>query len=929
MRLIRSRPWRPVMLAITIAALSQSFPGPADARSYVEDAQQSLKKGDLKAALIELRNAAREAPDDPKIRAQLADAYLRTGDAQSAEREALAALARKGDEADYLPVLAEALLRQGKFADLVGQVRDGDRAPVFESKIRLAIGIAELSLHHRDKAVPELRAAVRLDPSSKRAKVVLAQSLAATDVGEANSILDGVLAEDPQLVDAIEAKGAVLRDQGDLDGAMRRFDEVLKIDSQNKPARLSRAALNLQAGRFAAVDVDLDLILRAAPNDVQANYLRARERVRQKEYAKADEILTRISPGFDMLWEGYYLQGVTKFHLGQYAQAESVLAKYVAHVPEDANATRFAAIVALGRGAPTRAIGYLKPLTQRAPDDVAALGLLGDAYMATGKPDLALEQFEKAAAIEPDNPRRGTAVAVAEIGAGKDKAGLAELERVFDNDSGATTAGPALVLVALRAGQVDAAAAAAAKLVKADEKNALYQTLLGVVRVRQGDKAGAETALRAATALQPGSGLAARNLAHLYLAAERFDDAAKTYSYLLTKKPDDVIGLLGLAEVAAAERKWEQASDFVNRARGVAPNDPVPGIQLINLDLLRGAAEQAKVIADQLAGQFPQNPDVLDAQGRAQIAIGDNKGAMSTYKRAYQLAPASNPILSRYLSLLVAAKNFPEAQTVLQQAVDRSPTNASLKADLIRIEAQAGGVDAGIVKARSFAQADPSNTVYDVVAAELYEQAGRNVDAQELLEKTVAALPSDIGATLALASVYGRIGNPAKAEALLLSRLKDAPKDAVLHLALASTYQNQKKTADAIHEYEQVMAERPNDATTLNNLGWLYLQQGDLAKARDFGERALALAPHDGQIEDTLGWILLAQGDPAKALTYLTAANVAMPRDPTIQYHLAAALGRSGKSADAQTLLEKLLSSGAAFADKAEAEKLLEQLKRG
>src|SRR4029077_14850384 len=96
--------------------------GAAHGSSYVDDAQQYLKKGDLKSAVIQIRNAVREAPDDPKIRAQLAEAYLRTGDLPGAEREARAARDRKGDEADYLPVLADVLLRRGQFADLVGQV---------------------------------------------------------------------------------------------------------------------------------------------------------------------------------------------------------------------------------------------------------------------------------------------------------------------------------------------------------------------------------------------------------------------------------------------------------------------------------------------------------------------------------------------------------------------------------------------------------------------------------------------------------------------------------------------------------------------------------------------------------------------------------------------------------------------------------------
>jgi cellulose synthase operon protein C len=62
-------------------------------------------------------------------------------------------------------------------------------------------------------------------------------------------------------------------------------------------------------------------------------------------------------------------------------------------------------------------------------------------------------------------------------------------------------------------------------------------------------------------------------------------------------------------------------------------------------------------------------------------------------------------------------------------------------------------------------------------------------------------------------------------------------------------------------------------------------------------------------------------------MTYLTAANVSAPRDPAIAYHLAVALNRAGRAADAQAMLEKLLGSGASFADKPQAEKLLAEIK--
>jgi Flp pilus assembly protein TadD len=94
-------------------------------------------------------------------------------------------------------------------------------------------------------------------------------------------------------------------------------------------------------------------------------------------------------------------------------------------------------------------------------------------------------------------------------------------------------------------------------------------------------------------------------------------------------------------------------------------------------------------------------------------------------------------------------------------------------------------------------------------------------------------------------------------------------------------------------------------------------------------EQAVVAAPRAPLVEDTLGWILVAQGEADKALTYLSVANLLAPKNPEIQYHLAVALNRLGRAADAQAMLETLLGSGATFSDKAEAEKLLQHLRRG
>jgi putative PEP-CTERM system TPR-repeat lipoprotein len=1197
----RRFPSRLIVVAGALAALAWSDAYAKDSNTTVKEAEQNIAQGNLKAAEIQLRNAIREAPQDPVLRARLAEVYLQEGDALSAEREGRAARERDGNEADYVPVLAEAMLRQQKFAALTELVQPGNRDPVLESKVRTALGTAAAGLGDRAKAETLLGEAVKLDPNAARPKIQLARLLSGSKPAEADKLIDEVIAANPRSAEALQIKGDMLRERGDQDGAMRLFNGALKIDPKNVAAQLSRADINIALGKYKLADEDIDPILKVSPGHFMANYLRGVELVRQEKDAEADRIFDRLSPDFAGFLPGYYAQGVTKLKLGQYAQAEASLGKFRAHNPDDLKAAQLIATAALNQRAPSRAIDYLKPFADKSSADAATLALLGNAYMEDHKPDFALQQFQRAVALDPNNPTIKTQVGISEIDTGHGEQGFATLEQVFGTETGAPIAGPTLVISELRAQRLDKAAEVASALIKRDAKDPVYQTLLGIVRAAQKDYPGAESAFRAALEINPDLPDTARDLAQIYIATNRLDEARKLYNELLTKnpndassllgladtyiareqwteaidainhartaapndpapglklvgvyeqrldwtnaktvaaelaaqfpgdanifdiqgqaqlaagdtngaissfkrayelapnsapilsryvtalwgakyfteargvleqavtrdprneslkadmirveaeisgvdaavakahalaagdpenniydlvsaelyekagrrpdaiavlekasaakpsnedlaielaklysrsgdflkadgllaarlradptsialgtamareyfltgrvldakklfsdllarRPNDVVALLALAQIATAARNWPEATDYLSRARATNPNDPAPGIALVNLELLRQDWNNAVATAAQIAEQFPTSTDVLDAKGRAQIASGDTAGAIATHRRIYQLSPNSIPAMTGYVSLLREVKEFAKAQTVLQAALARDPKNDQVKADLIRVEADIGGMRAGLAKARAFAERDAGKPVYDIVCAELYEKAGRRDDAVDLLEKAIAARPSDGALIGALSSLYVRTGDPARAEAMLNARLKANPTDVASRSALASFYLEQKRYDDAIAEYTRVVAEHPTDAVALNNLAWLYQQKGDLAKARGLAEKAAAAVPGAAETGDTLGWILLAQGEADKALTYLSAASLAAPQNPDIQFHLAVALNRLGRTADAQVMLENLLGSGVTFSDKAEAEKLLQRLKRG
>ena len=82
----------------------------------------------------------------------------------------------------------------------------------------------------------------------------------------------------------------------------------------------------------------------------------------------------------------------------------------------------------------------------------------------------------------------------------------------------------------LRARRLDKAAEVATALIKRDAKNPIYHTLLGEVRAAQQDYSEAESAFRAALEINPDFTAATRDLAQIYVATGRAEEARNLYN---------------------------------------------------------------------------------------------------------------------------------------------------------------------------------------------------------------------------------------------------------------------------------------------------------------------------------------------------------------------------------------------------------------
>lgn len=82
---------------------------------YIARARQHQQKGELKTAVIELKNALQHNPNNAEARLLLGQIYVRQGDGAAAQKELERALSGGIPYAAVAPALGEAQLLQGNY----------------------------------------------------------------------------------------------------------------------------------------------------------------------------------------------------------------------------------------------------------------------------------------------------------------------------------------------------------------------------------------------------------------------------------------------------------------------------------------------------------------------------------------------------------------------------------------------------------------------------------------------------------------------------------------------------------------------------------------------------------------------------------------------------------------------------------------------
>jgi putative PEP-CTERM system TPR-repeat lipoprotein len=912
---------------IMMGAWIGAFPIAAHA-DYLSTAKASLKKGDLKSAQIDLRNAVRSDPQNAEAHYWLGRVTFELGDPVASEREAIAARDRGFDPHQTVPLLSQALLAQNKFDDLLNTLKPEGKDPLLDASILVARGYALVGLKRPDDAQKSFAQAEQVSPNAVEPLLADARlAVARADLPGAEAKIDRALAAQPKSAEALLAKAQLLRLKNDVPGAIAVLDQLVTDQPSVVQARLDRASLELAAGKGDAARADIELVLKGTPGNVQAIYLMAVMEAQSRNYKAADADLERISGFIGRIQRAYYLQAVVKEQLGQLEQAEDAARKYLGRAPNDLAAYKVLARIQFTKHRPDQVIDTLAKVAESGKGDAEAYDLLGRAYAATGRGAEAIQAFSKAETMAPNDVGVQTRLASVRMGMGDVDTAMGDLEHTLELAPKLPAVGEALFFAALATGDTAKAGEALAKVRAAQGQTEVVGNLDGLFKLAQIDFPGAQATFVDLVQKYPDFTPAKINLARVDIMMGDRLGAEKILTDVLAKQPTAEPAMTMMVSGYVQSNRLQDAIGLMERAHAADPNLTRVTVTLGDLYIRSGAAQKALDLAAAEKGDNATSSDILSLKAAAYLALGQKKDARAAYTDI--LKNDANVVGARrqLVALLIEAGDFESARNIVQAGIAASPRNYQLYQDYVMIDLKSTGMDAALATADRLQSQDRDFPGIRALKGDIYLAANRPVDAVAAYTEANNAAPSSLLVTRLAGSLL-RAGRADDANKLLLDWIGKHQDDMVATEQVAEINISTGKLDDAAKYLELLLKQKPHDPVALNNLAWVYQQQGDDAKAQTLARQAYVLSPSP-QTADTLGWILTTSGNAQSGVALLRQASGDGTTDPRILYHYAVALKDTGNKDEAKKQLQAVVDNKSEFKEKGEAQKMLDDMAKG
>jgi len=865
-----------VLLCMGIAACSdKQAESEQQAQRHLSSANIYVQQGQYRAAIIEAKNIIQLTPDSADGYITLAHIYNEIGSYSSAQSLLEQVVQRNPAVATEL---AYAYFLNKKSLTAINTVNTYPAdagSPEVKQRQAWISAMSNISLGNKDGYELALNEFKALGGSEAEAKYIEASYfLSKGELEKAQSTLTEVLAAAPENIDALTMMAGVNVFLRDLDGAEKHLTQALgKLKNTDIMSRRKGQIISLltdtliQQGRTSEAYTYQKLLAESNPdgNMAQQRFSEAMEYYQQGKYAEAEEILRELREQYPNDKNTATLLGLVEYQQGSDQQASDLFDEFIDPETATPSVLQAAALVKFRNNQIDEAIELLKKAAESQPNNHVVLATYGLALLDKDPQSAeGAKSLEKSLALEPKQQRIRIALAKRHLLLKQPEQAVAQLQKAYQEQPDDFYIQQAYFKTLLNDKQTEKLEEEITAFKNKDPQNSRGYFFAGWYALQQKNYAVAEQEFEKAIAVKSSNEkqFAYAGLAQVYETQEQTQKAITAWELALEADPGMVLGYARWFAQMRKLKREEAAFSFVRRLEEktskwepsvvltqlyVGKNQFAEAIKHINVALERSNnATNVKQIA---ANLYRMQGVQLRAQGKL-------PEARESLMEAVKLFPENADYLAAMIETEISAKNFDEAQKLLDQFV-KTPQN---EAERLFLQ--------GLIR---FAE-------------------DKKDEGFQLYMESWAAKPMEIVAE----QIYGfhrTSGNPDKAEEFLLEWYEKLPTSNRAPLLLAVSGHGQKDPKQAIAWYEKSVELNPRMPAALNNLAWMYYEAKD-PRALEYAKRAYDLAPNVAAIVDTYGWILVERGDLQKGIELLAKAVALEPENVDIQQHLKEAQSR-------------------------------------
>lgn len=925
-------------LLLAVSALAPAAIDRDQSQEFFEDAVDYFRAESYTQAIIQLRNALQQDPNNLPARIMLGETLLRENQPEAAIKELEKAQSMGGDENLILVPLANAYLEIGKFEHVITGFNPDGHLPEVQGELLMMQGESYAQLGNRKFAEEAFLGASTAMPADPRPLLGLARmKLSRGKHKDGYKLLEQAVGIAPDSFEVWSFKAIMHRDYGQYEAAMEAFSKALEIRPASVRTLAARAAMWMDLGEIEKARADIELANGLEGDTLETIYLKtlllfrdgkadeAREALRES----ADEIREIRDDVRSKLPNTILMLGVVAYFEGNYDEAIAYLTKFRTSFPNHHGAKRYLATAYLALKEYDEVIKVYRPSSQsKIPGDPMALALIAEAYRGSGNFKQAEKYFETALALAPGTAGIGIKLAMSRLESGQAEEAVVDLEKLAERFPDFAEVKAQLARAYVKTGAINKAVEVAAELASEHGDSAQVQNVVGTVYLAAGSADDARNHIELAASMDPELIQPKINLARLARLQGNLASAEVRYRAVLEQFPFNTIAGLELAELLLASGEAAEADE---RIRKVLETEPqlFAAHELRIRALLNAGAERERIESTvyELLQNFPEEAKANIIAGRAFRTLGSDGDARVHFRRAVEKAEFDAEILFSAANQQFGMGDYSGALWSLTKAQQASPDRSDIAVLRTAVLVQLKEFDKAeeLVNATLEKYGDKASIL--TVQGDLYMARGEGEEGVGVYRRAYALAPSyRTMSTLFRALVV--TGDHDGASEIMDAWLVDQPRDVAARHLYAQMLVAQKEWARARAIYESLQSDGVEDIVMMNNLAVIYQHLGD-KRALPIAEAAYAKAPEDSNVIDTYGWILTENGRTEEGLALLREAYARASTTPSIRYHVGLALSRLGRTREAQEEVEAALATGVGFPGKEAAEALLSQIKQG